>query len=124
MKCPKCKSKMEKVNYQNIKVDRCTICKGIWFDMLEHEELKKISGSESIDSGDPGLGKTFNEMDKINCPKCAAKMIRMVDVKQSHIWFEGCKVCYGFFFDAGEFTDYKEENIFDFFKSVFTRERK
>ena len=58
--------------------------------------------------------------------KCGGtgKMIRMVDPKQSHIWFECCKVCGGAYFDAGEFKDLKQESISDFFRSFFTKERK
>ena len=51
-------------------------------------------------------------------------MIRMVDAKQSHIWFEHCGSCFGYFFDAGELRDLKEDTILDFIKSWFTPERK
>ena len=74
MKCPKCGADMEKVTHQAIEVDRCTGCKGIWFDMLEHEHLKAMKGSEAI--------------------------------------------------DTGEFRDYKEESILDFFRDLFARERR
>ena len=115
---------MEKVQYESIEVDRCTDCQGIWFDMLEHEHLKAIEGSEEIDIGDPEVGKQTNIVDQITCPVCESRMIRMVDGRQPHIWFESCTVCYGVFFDAGEFRDYKQENILDFFRDLFSRERK
>ncbi len=124
MNCPKCDSPTEPVQYGNITVDRCTNCKGIWFDMLEAEHLKEIEGSESIDIGDPKVGESYNEADKVNCPKCTGVMIRMVDLKQPHIWYESCPMCYGMFFDAGEFTDFKEETIMDFFRDIFAKERK
>lgn len=124
MECPKCGADMEKVTYQEIQVDRCTRCKGIWFDMLEAEQLKRLKGSEDIDTGDPKLGKVFSKVEKINCPVCHTQMIRMVDLDQPHIWYEGCTVCYGLFFDAGEFRDYKEETVLDFFKDLFTEERR
>ena len=124
MNCPKCSAAMEKVQYESIEVDRCTDCRGIWFDMLEQEHLKALEGSEEIDIGDPEVGKQTNIVDQINCPVCATRMIRMVDGRQPHIWFESCTVCYGVFFDAGEFRDYKQETILDFFKDLFSRERK
>ena len=123
MECPKCRSLMEKVSYEDTEIDRCINCKGIWFDMLEHEHLKGIYGSESIDTGDPRVGEEYNKINNINCPVCKIPMIRMVDPGQHHIWFEGCVTCYGVYFDAGEFKDYKEENILDFFKDLMTRER-
>lgn len=123
MNCPKCNSKMEKVEYNAIEVDRCTNCKGIWFDMLEAEQLKEMRGSEKIDIGDQEIGEKYNKIDKVNCPKCNTLMAKMVDNNQPHIWYESCDICYGMFFDAGEFRDYNEENIWDFFKDILQKPR-
>jgi hypothetical protein len=32
MKCPKCGSDLEEINYQDVMVDRCNNCRGIWLD--------------------------------------------------------------------------------------------
>jgi len=114
---------MKKVKYQNIEVDRCVGCNGIWFDMLELEHLKAIEGSESIDIGSSQAEKRFNKMSHLNCPVCMTQMIPMVDNNQPQIWYESCKSCYGIFFDAGEFKDYKEETVMDFFKALFAKKR-
>jgi len=82
-----------------------------------------LEHSESIDIGDPKVGKEYNKIEKIDCPVCHAEMIRMVDREQPHIRYEACTSCYGVFFDAGEFRDYKEETILDFFKDLFTKGR-
>ena len=124
MNCPKCDSQMEKITFKEIEIERCTSCKGLWFDMLEQEELKGLEGSEDIDTGDPETGRKYNKIDKINCPVCKGPMIRMVDNDQPHIWFESCSECYGVFFDAGEFRDYKEKSVLDFFRDLFRGERK
>lgn len=123
MECPKCNSEFKTIEYEGIEVDRCTQCEGIWFDILEHQELKKIKGSESIDSGNPAKGQAYNKIDKINCPKCKTQMIRMVDSRQPHIWYEACSICNGVFFDAGEFKDYKKYTFSDFMKSFKKNER-
>lgn len=123
MNCPKCKSEMETVKYESVEVDRCKGCKGIWFDEFEAGDLKGLKGAESIDTGDPSVGKEYNQIGDIHCPKCEAKMIKMVDNRQPHIWYEGCAACYGLFFDAGEFADYKEENFLDFFKDLLASGR-
>ncbi len=123
IKCPKCQGSFEQVPYANIEVDRCTDCHGIWFDSLEAQALKKVKGAETIDIGDPKTGKKFNQVGDINCPKCSTKMTKMVDVKQHHIWYEKCPLCYGIWFDAGEFKDFKEESINDFFRDMFSPKR-
>jgi Zn-finger nucleic acid-binding protein len=124
MRCPKCNSGMESIEYEGIEVGRCTGCNGLWFDMLEHEHLKEIEGSESIDIGSAAEGRKYNELDRIECPVCKTQMIRMVDRQQPHIWYESCSSCYGVFFDAGEFRDYREKTVMDFFRDLFAKERR
>jgi uncharacterized protein len=124
MECPKCSHPMEQVVYGDIEVDRCTLCKGLWFDAREHEELKKIPGSEAIDIGDADVGAIFNHDDRIRCPRCAGRMLRMVDPDQPHIWYESCSSCHGVYFDAGEFTDFKQHTIGDFFRRLRAKGRR
>ena len=63
MECPKCQANMEEITYgRNMTIDRCTNCKGIWFDIGEAELLKGIWMSEFVDSGDPQVGKEFNKI--------------------------------------------------------------
>ena len=124
MNCPKCMSPMVKVRFASVEVDRCTNCQGLWFDEFEKAALEKLKGSEAIDTGAAKVGKAFNQVDRILCPRCTSRMIRMVDVKQPHIWFEHCTVCGGSFFDAGEFKDLKQHTIADFFRDLTTHARK
>ncbi|MBN1501113.1 MAG: zf-TFIIB domain-containing protein [Spirochaetes bacterium] len=123
MNCPKCNTYMEKQIFDNIEIEKCASCNGIWFDFDEKETLKKLKNSESIDTGNAEVGKIYNETGDINCPKCGVKMVKMVDINQHHIWYESCIDCSGSFFDAGEFKDYKEINILDKIKDLLTPER-
>ena len=123
MICPKCNSEMETITSNDLEVDRCSNCKGIWFDEFELEAMKKADGAEVIDDGDAKTGKAQNKIDQLTCPKCTTQMIRMVDSKQTHIWFEHCTVCGGNYFDAGEFRDLKKENWLDHFKAMTTPQR-
>lgn len=117
VQCPKCLHLMEAVTTQSGAVERCSGCKGLWFDMLEHVDLKPYA--KQVDIGDEQVGATFNKIDRINCPKCAnSQLLRMVDPKQPHIWFESCPVCYGRFYDAGEFRDLADNSFADFVKKI------
>ena len=91
---------------------------------LIDKNLSRIDGSESIDIGSPEIGKRFNDVDRVDCPVCKTQMIRMVDRDQPHIWYESCSSCHGVFFDAGEFRDYKDRTVLDYFRDLFARERK
>ncbi len=125
MLCPKYDLDMEmvKVEFDGIEVDRCGNCEGLWFDMLELEHLKAMERSGSIDVGYPETGEKFEEINKIDCPCCHSPMIKMVDKDQPHIHYEACTVCYGVFFDAGEFKDYKHETVLDFFRDILAKKR-
>lgn len=41
MKCPKCGMDLATVDFQGVKVDRCTTCGGTYFDAGELEEVLK-----------------------------------------------------------------------------------
>jgi uncharacterized protein len=124
VKCPKCGGALQPVGHDSIEVDRCTLCGGLWFDRLEADKLLNAKGnSQAVDTGAASVGVQHNEQGKIECPRCHTLMIRMVDLEQHHIWYESCTVCYGKWFDAGEFKDLQEESIVDFFRDLFTRER-
>jgi Zn-finger nucleic acid-binding protein len=118
MQCPKCEAELEAVTYAHVEVDRCTVCRGIWFDRLEKEDLTKFRGSDSIDIGDIQIGKEQDQLRDINCPRCDVKMLSMIDKDQFHISYESCPNCYGTFFDAGEFKDYSEHTIIERFKQM------
>lgn len=123
MRCPKCRSDMEQIEFEGTEVDRCTICSGIWFDAGEIEQLRDKKAAAAIDTGDSKTGKQGNAIDRYRCPRCSGAMIRTVDPRQHHIWYETCGSCHGSFFDAGEFRDLSERKISDFFKDLTTPER-
>ena len=123
MDCPKCGSTLSTMKYNDIEYEKCSGCEGLWFHNLEHEVLKNMTGSESIDTGDPKDGAVLDNISDYRCPSCSGNMVNLVDKEQPHIRFEVCHSCYGVFFDAGEFRDYKKESFIDFIASFFVKER-
>ena len=124
MNCPKCISPMMPVEFGGIEIQRCTDCEGLWFDEFAKAELLTKKGAEKLDIGSAEIGKTWNQIDRILCPRCSTVMLRMVDLKQPHIWFEHCKVCGGSFFDAGEFRDLLHHTVLDFFRDLRVHARR
>lgn len=114
MKCPKCRSDVRRIQFDEIEVDQCRECGGLWFDFMEAEKLQKRRGSEALDrsatpaerSGDPG---DEPRADTLICPRCLGHTLTRMAVRgQPHILYERCVVCHGVFFDPGEFRDLKE----------------
>jgi Zn-finger nucleic acid-binding protein len=114
MDCPKCLQAMEPVMFESVEVDRCTNCGGIWFDLQEHEHLRLLPGSQAIDTGSPELGERYDQFRDIDCPRCGVPMIKMRDAARTDLQYESCKVCYGIYFDAGEFSEFKKASLRDF----------
>jgi PAT family beta-lactamase induction signal transducer AmpG len=123
MRCPKCRSDMEQIVIDGTEIDRCSSCRGLWFDAGELSRFRNKEAAAVLDIGDVATGKKQNEIEHYRCPRCAGPMIRLVDPKQTHIWFERCGSCHGSFFDAGELTDLATVSVADFFKRFVTPER-
>ncbi len=121
MACPKCNSTMEKVSFQDVEVDRCKSCGGLWFDILEHEDLKKLRGADrAVDTGDPQKGEEMDRIRRVDCPKCHTSMLNIHVPDQPHIVYEQCTICDGVFMDAGEFRDFSHLTIAEFIKDIFS----
>ncbi len=77
MICPVCKSDMIVVEHDNIELDHCTTCQGVWFDSGELELLLESSG---LESPPPFLDTILNAVEasspekKRKCPICRQKM--------------------------------------------------
>ncbi len=96
-------------------VHRCEGCKGMWFELMAHEQLR--DEAEQIDPTEPAppvkdefFDPTAPASVTLLCPACDHyPLIHMVDPHQPHIRFESCKFCYGRFYDAGEFRDFADD---------------
>ncbi len=102
-----------------VHIDQCEGCKGMWFDNGEAEDWM----ADFLDSGDPEVGKTYNAVRDIECPRCGKPMQRINDPKQKHLQYEACEA-HGLFMDAGEFTDFKHETLADIFRDLLARIRR
>ncbi|WP_405242634.1 MFS transporter [Lentisalinibacter salinarum] len=124
MRCPKCRADMEVLDVDGTEIDRCFRCRGLWFDAGEAERvLRKKRAAAAIDIGEAAVGRAQNRVDRYHCPRCGGGMVRMVDPRQPHIWYEKCGSCLGTFFDAGEFSDLSEFSIADLFRRWSVPER-
>ena len=53
--CPNCKTPMTETSYEEISIDKCNTCKGVWLDMGELEKVKEKIEEEIEDSGSSGF---------------------------------------------------------------------
>ncbi|MBT3829893.1 MAG: hypothetical protein HOB98_04705 [Gammaproteobacteria bacterium] len=93
-------------------------CHGLFFDHLDKKTLRSMEGAESIDIGDEFVGVRFNEILDVTCPKCQTKMEHVLQSDPFEIKFECCPSYKEIYFDAGEFRDYLEDEIYQQFQEV------
>lgn len=118
--CSKCESPFEARTYgAKITVLRCTGCRGLFADAETLPRMKSEWMSEILDSGDRAVGAEHDAIVAVTCPNCRVLMESRIDPQQTHLRYEVCPACSGIYFDAGEFTDWKQEDILDWFKGLF-----
>jgi len=103
LQCPKCNAAMEQLQVESTQVDRCTACRGLWFDALEDQDIRGTEGAETLDTDSAPTKPGKAEPSAIDCPRCKSRMIHMVDRLGKRIQYESCPRCHGKFLDAGEF---------------------
>jgi len=112
MKCPVCNNGLTLYPSGSIIVDVCVGgCGGIWFDAFE---LKKVD--ETNEPADGLLSLTRERDLKIDttkrliCPKCSEMaMMRHFFSARRRTIVDECPNCGGFWLDAGELADVREE---------------
>lgn len=98
MQCPNCKKQVLLImEYNNIELDFCPECLGVWLDA---EELQWILGAE-FDEQSLFTRSTTSEVKK-KCPRCSANMQKFSLPENNHIIYDTCPNQHGFWFDRGE----------------------
>ncbi len=101
MDCPVCKKSMLVLELQQIEIDYCQNCDGIWLDAGELEllledtqEKQKLLDSMVVDPNNP---------EKLRrCPKCSKKMDKVFVGQNKSVLVDKCKRDHGIWFDDGE----------------------
>ncbi len=118
--CPKCQGAMAPVTFEEITVDRCTSCGGLWFDVMEQRRLRDRPGSQVIDTAPAqSTGAPNPPAAQMICPCCNVPLTRLKDVDNRSIEYEYCTICNGAFFDGGEFREYKDTSFLGSLRHVF-----
>jgi Zn-finger nucleic acid-binding protein len=105
MICPACKNDMIVVEYDNIELDYCDNCHGVWFDSTELELLLK---SMNLDSRNLLLDDILNEPEamsqekKRRCPICRKAMKKTTVGGRPGVLVDVCPQGNGLWFDGGE----------------------
>ena len=125
MLCPVCKEPMIVLELEQVEVDYCTSCKGIWLDAGELELLLETAEERSR------LTNLFKEADAVkekshDCPICRKQMKKFEIGEKGKVVVDKCKKNHGIWFDKGELQKVvefgsvnKENKIINLLKDMF-----
>ena len=122
MNCPACKNPMVILELNQVEIDFCSACKGIWLDRGELDLIFSSSEKKEIAK----LFSVKNNLDEIKrrCPVCKKKMDK-VEFENTGIIIDRCSEDHGVWFDSGELKSIlksaEEENskIINMLKEMF-----
>ncbi|MFH1639407.1 MAG: zf-TFIIB domain-containing protein [Chloroflexota bacterium] len=104
MICPACHNPMIVVEYQQIELDYCTSCSGVWFDCgeleLMFETMQMADDRKTCLPDSAGEAKTTEK--KRKCPICGKRMKKRLVGKKPEILIDDCPQGEGLWFDGGE----------------------
>lgn len=113
MDCPVCKNEPTIVLELNeIEIDYCLSCNGIWLDTGELELLLEDNTETKIFLNSFTLDNKTKEK-KLRCPICNKKMDKVQVVGGKEIRIDKCKYNHGLWFDSGELEDVLEIGMLD-----------
>ncbi|MFC2049712.1 zf-TFIIB domain-containing protein [Chloroflexota bacterium] len=105
MTCPVCKKDMIVVEYNNIELDYCNDCHGVWFDSTELELLLQSMGlgSQNLLLDDILRSpEAMTQEKKRKCPICGQKMKKTTIGEHPGVLADICPQEHGLWFDGGE----------------------
>jgi uncharacterized protein len=105
MRCPLDKKDMIVVEHQQIELDYCLKCAGIWFDSGELDLLlsalraqgAELTHDELLETQDAKVSEAHRK-----CPICGRKMDKVWIGKNPKVLIDRCPIGDGLWFDGGE----------------------
>lgn len=104
MDCPVCKTAMIVLELDQVEIDHCTACNGIWLDDGELELLLEDAAEKKRVLSTFHIDASVKEKPR-RCPKCSKKMNKVHIGEQKEVLVDSCKRQHGIWFDSGELHD-------------------
>jgi len=103
LRCPVCKEEMIVLELEDVEIDYCYSCGGIWLDAGELDLL--LGSSHFREERLNSFKKVKTKEKKRNCPICSKKMAKIQVGIDNKVILDICKKNHGLWFDLGELEE-------------------
>ena len=121
--CPRCKKgKLEEIEIEDVLLERCVQCAGLWFDNDEiYEVLDRRPALRKIEKTIPPAESAEPDMP---CPRCVEVRLRKLDLNENGNRSGAiyrCASCSGTWMDRGELNTLEDPSIAKNLKTYFDK---
>ncbi len=118
MNCPRCDTPLIEVTVDEVVLDRCEECGGLWFDFALLERVLNRESRALRSLSPKGASERPETWEPPDCPRCADKLIKM-RAKHEPIVYYGCLTCYGRWLDGTEMDRIVGRTLMAKFEKLF-----
>jgi Zn-finger nucleic acid-binding protein len=91
------------VEFEEIELDVCPDCQGLWFDAQELCELFELVGApEQVHSLEGELRRLTQSSSRRTCPRCRGRLMEVAAPTDAQLILDQCPRGHGLWFDHGE----------------------
>ena len=122
MICPRCQTPLRETRLEDLVLDKCGRCGGVWFDFAEFDWV----GIKSRDKVRRALKPQNNietagadEEEGLVCPRCGKELLRVRSAEDTGLLVEACLSCYGQWVDGDELDRAQNRSLWAKFRQLF-----
>ncbi|NQT83486.1 zf-TFIIB domain-containing protein [bacterium] len=112
MDCPVCREPMVVLELDEVEIDHCFSCGGIWLDSGELELLLEDSAEKDRFLSSFQVDKSTKEKSR-RCPICLKRMEKVLCGADKNTCIDRCRRDHGIWFDKGELEEILAAAHFD-----------
>ena len=124
MICPRCKESLQEIKLDEILLDKCGLCGGVWFDFAEMERLvakDRRTLTRILGDAAPRAHELPDEDARLVCPRCSDALLTVRSTEHPDLQVDACLTCYGRWLDGGELGRVRDQGLFDKVKDLARR---
>jgi len=120
MNCPRDGVRLQEVKVDELVLDRCPSCEGVWFDFGVLERVLSRDAKTVEETLMERPAASMPRAEDLSCPRCGDVLIRMRGTDEG-VTYYGCLTCYGRWLDGSDMARLLRRSLLAKFERLFER---